>query len=119
MAVADISFVTERDGTLFVGDTRVTVSSLVAAWRNEGYTPEELQLGFPDATLAQVYGAIAYYLAHQHEIDAVFRQDEQRYWQQRTQDRDADPDFYTRLEQRKARLRQGEIDGAHVHDAQA
>lgn len=105
MAIASTSYVSEREGVLYVGDSRVTVSSLAMAWRNEGYTPEELQLGFPSLSLAQVYGAIAYYLDHRQELDAQFATDDERYWRHRARDRDADPEFYRRLEKRKAHLR--------------
>jgi hypothetical protein len=83
----------------------VTVASLVAAWRNKGYTAEELRLGFPALSLAQVYGTIAYYLEHQAELDQNFAEDERRNWRQRAQDRAANPDFYQRLEEQRARLR--------------
>lgn len=42
MALADTSYVRERDGTLYVGLTQVTAYSLITAWRNEGYSAEEL-----------------------------------------------------------------------------
>ncbi len=60
MTVANTSYVREHQGTLYVGDTRVTLTSLIAAWKNEGYTAEELQFGFPSLSLAQAYRAIAY-----------------------------------------------------------
>ena len=106
MTVAETSFVREREGVLYVGETRVTVASLVAAWRNEGYTAEELRLGFPALSLAQVYGTIAYYLEHQAELDQIFAEDEAHYRRLRAQARAADPAFYEQLEERKARLRQ-------------
>lgn len=106
MAVAGTSYVREREGVLYVGETRVTVASLVAAWRNEGYTAEELQLAFPATSLSQVYGTIAYYLDHQHELDHVFREDDERYRLQQSRDRDADLDFYRRLDERRRQIRQ-------------
>jgi uncharacterized protein (DUF433 family) len=104
LATVNTSYIQERDGVLFVGDTRVTLSSLIAAWRNEGYTAEELRLGFPALSLAQVYGAIAYYLDHQADLDVQFRADDERYQRQRDTDRASDPAFYQRLDDRRARL---------------
>lgn len=72
MALADTSYVRERDGALYIGATQVTAYSLIAAWRNEGYSAEELQASFPALTLAQVYGSIAYYLEHRAALDARF-----------------------------------------------
>lgn len=104
MALADTSYVREQDGMLYVGATQITVSSLIASWRNEGYSAEELQSDFPALSLAQVYGTIAYYLDHQQELDAQFATEDQEYYQQRAHDRKADPDFYRQLDERRARL---------------
>lgn len=81
MALADISYVRERDGILYVGLAQVTAQSLIAAWRNEGYSAEELQASFPALALAQVYGAIAYYLEHRQALDARFAVEDQEYYQ--------------------------------------
>ena len=104
MATVNTSYIQERESILYISDTRVALSSLTAAWRNEGYTAEELRLGFPSLSLAQVYGAIAYYLDHQAGLDERFRADEERYQRQRASDRASDPEFYQRLDERKARL---------------
>ncbi len=106
MALADTLYVRERDGTLYIGATEVMAYNLIAAWRNEGYSAEELQFGFPALSLAQVYGTIAYYLDHQQELDARFAVEDQEYYRQREQDRKSDPDFYRRLDERRALLRQ-------------
>ncbi len=106
MAIADTIYVQERDGTLYIGDTRVTMHSLIAAWQNEGYTAEELRIGFPALSLAQVYGAIAYYLDHQKALDHLFTTDNEQYAAQHAQARANDPEFYRRLEERKDQLHQ-------------
>ena len=41
-----------------------------------GESPEIIQQNFPSLTLEQVYGAIAFYLGRQAEIDANIRQGE-------------------------------------------
>jgi len=104
MAVAGQSYIQEREGVLFVGATRVTLSSLIGAWQTEGYTAEEARPAFPSLTLAQVYGAIAYYLEHQAALDAAFRDDAEQYQQRRAQDRQERADFYHQLEERRTRL---------------
>ena len=106
MTVANTPYVQERAGTLYVGDTRVTLTSLVAAWKHEGYTAEELQLGFPALSLAQVYGAIAYYLDHRAEVDQQIQADEEYYHEQRAHDRATDPDFLRQLDARRLQLHQ-------------
>ena len=106
MAVAGEPYIQEREGVLYVGGTRVTLGSLIGAWQSEGYTAEEAQEAFPVLSLAQVYGAIAYYLERRPALDATFRQDAEEYERRRAQGRQERPDFYRSLDERKARLRQ-------------
>jgi uncharacterized protein (DUF433 family) len=55
-------------GTLRVAGSRVTLASLVhVLWRGE--TPETIVQAFPSLSLEQVYGATAYYLADQKQVD--------------------------------------------------
>lgn len=104
MAVAGQSYVQERESVLYVGDTRVTLASLIGAWQTEGYTAEEARLAFPSLTLAQVYGAIAYYLERQAALDAAFRADAETYDRLRAQERQERADFFRQLEERRTRL---------------
>lgn len=56
-------------GTLIVSGSRVTLGSVIHAfWAGE--TPETICQAYPSLTLEQVYGAIAYYLAHRDRVDA-------------------------------------------------
>jgi uncharacterized protein (DUF433 family) len=57
------------DGSIRVGDTRVLVDLVVAAF-NEGRTPEEIVINYPTLKLTEVYNAIAYYLENRDQIDA-------------------------------------------------
>src|SRR5919108_4600222 len=68
-------YVTESNGAYQITGTRVSLDSVVYAFLN-GVSPESIQDSFPVLTLEQVYGAIAYYLAHQAEVDAYLRQGE-------------------------------------------
>lgn len=54
---------------LRVGDTRVSLDSVLAAF-HDGATPEEIVQQYDALALADVYAVIAYYLEHQREIDA-------------------------------------------------
>jgi len=49
-----------------------------------GLTPEELQAELPHLTLAQVYAALAYYYAHQEEMDAEIERRRQKTEQMRS-----------------------------------
>jgi uncharacterized protein (DUF433 family) len=66
--------VEKRDGGYWVGGTRISLDSVVLAFR-QGLSPETIATEcFPLLTLAQVYVAIAYYLAHRQEIDDYLQQ---------------------------------------------
>jgi uncharacterized protein (DUF433 family) len=62
-------YVTVVEGGYRVGDTRVSLDSLIYLFR-EGLSAESMVESFPALTLEQVHGALAFYLANQHEIDA-------------------------------------------------
>lgn len=68
-------YITQVDGAYRVSGTRVSLDSVVYAFLN-GQSPESIVDSFPVLTLEQVYGAIAYYLANQTEIDAYLQQGE-------------------------------------------
>ncbi len=59
----------DMKGALLVGSSRVSLQNIITA-RKRGETPEQIQQNFPSFTLAQVYGAILYYLEHQESVDA-------------------------------------------------
>jgi len=69
-------YIEERDGNYYVTGTRISLDSIVHAFRR-GESPETICQNFELLHLEEVYGAIAYYLAHQVDIDAyLVRQDE-------------------------------------------
>ena len=55
-------------GEPIIKDTRVPVRAIVETWRL-GVAPEEIVLGLPHLTLAQVFDALSYYSDHQEEIN--------------------------------------------------
>jgi uncharacterized protein (DUF433 family) len=80
-------YVERRDGNYYVAGTRISLDSMVHAFRR-GESPETICQNFDLLRLEEVYGAIAYYLANQAEIDAyLIRQGEQ--WAEGK--RDAEP----------------------------
>jgi uncharacterized protein (DUF433 family) len=64
--------VQEPDGTAHVTESRVTLDTLVTAFRN-GATAEQIQDSFPTVSLRDIYGVIAYYLEHQDDVDEYLR----------------------------------------------
>ncbi len=63
---------TDQDGVVRVGQTRVTLDTVVDAFR-DGATAEEIAQQYPTLQLAEVYAVIAYYLHHQDVVDAYLR----------------------------------------------
>lgn len=63
-----VPIATDRDGVVRVGGTRVTLDTVVAAFR-EGLTAEEIATQYPSLALADVYLVIGYFLSHQEEVD--------------------------------------------------
>lgn len=59
---------TDADGTIRVSGTRVTLYTILSAYQR-GDTPQAIHEGFPSVPLADIYAVIAYYLAHQDELD--------------------------------------------------
>lgn len=58
-----------RGGRPRIAGTGVTVRRIVS-WYKLGLSPEEIADEFGHLTLAQVYGALAYYHANREEIEA-------------------------------------------------
>jgi uncharacterized protein (DUF433 family) len=69
-------YIEERNSNYYVAGTRISLDSIIHAFRR-GESPETICQNFELLDLEQVYGAIAYYLAHKAEVDAYLtRQDE-------------------------------------------
>jgi uncharacterized protein (DUF433 family) len=64
---------TDEQGVIRVGDTRITLETVVIAFRN-GYSAEEIVLKYPTLNLTDVYAVITYYLWNRPEIDAYLEQ---------------------------------------------
>lgn len=100
MAVPTID-VRAQDGNLYVGTSRVTLDSILIPCQ-AGQTPEQIQADFPGVPLADIYGAIAYYLRNREEGDAWLREGEELYERRRAAKRAADPAFYAGMRERMA-----------------
>jgi uncharacterized protein (DUF433 family) len=66
---------TDESGVIRVGDTRVTLDTIVEKFQ-QGATVEDLARKFPSVKLAHLYAVIAYYLEHQAEVDVYLHQHE-------------------------------------------
>lgn len=98
-------YVEQRDGTYRIVGTRVSLDSVVYAFRR-GASPESIVRSFPSLTLEEVYGAITFYLGHQGEVDEYLKQGEAEFESVRGASREANADAFKKIEE--ARLqRQG------------
>ena len=69
-------YIEQLDGNYYVAGTRVSLDSLIHAFRR-GESPETICQNFELLRLEEVYGAITYYLANQADVDAyLIRQGE-------------------------------------------
>jgi uncharacterized protein (DUF433 family) len=91
-------YVEKREGAYRISGTRVSLDSIVYAFLR-GASPESIAQSFPVLTLEEVYGAIAFYLAHQTEIDAYLQESEGEFEALRQQARQANPLLYRKLEE--------------------
>jgi uncharacterized protein (DUF433 family) len=69
----NVPFSLAPDGTIRIGETRVSLDSVLHHYR-QGATAEEIALKFPALRLADVHACLAYYLNHQAELDQYLTQ---------------------------------------------
>lgn len=58
----------DADGVMRVSNTRVTLDTVVAAFK-EGATPEEIAQQYPSLPLADVYAVVSYYLRRSSDVE--------------------------------------------------
>ncbi|MDE3229133.1 MAG: DUF433 domain-containing protein [Chloroflexota bacterium] len=95
------SYVHLRDGEYFVGESRVTLHSVVASWKR-GEGPERIQQAFPSLPLVAIYGAITYYLERQAELDANFAETERLLAAHQANVEAQNPEFFANMRARLA-----------------
>ena len=90
-------YVTKTEtGAYRITGTRVSLDSIVYAyWR--GASPEAIADSFPVLTLEEIYGAIAFYLHNQTEIDAYLERSEAEFEELRSESH-ANSALYRKLE---------------------
>jgi uncharacterized protein (DUF433 family) len=102
--VVDLSLHTDADGTIRVGNTRVTLDVVVNEYLN-GAAPDEIAENFDVLNAADVHLVIGYYLAHRAEVDAYIAEGEARSDALR-QTMEADPAYQSRMDAAQSRLKQ-------------
>jgi uncharacterized protein (DUF433 family) len=80
---------TDEYGVLRVGNSRVSLDSVVIAFQ-EGYSPESIRQQYPALTLEEVYGAITYYLANRASVEEYLRRQDE-VWKRARQEAEPHP----------------------------
>ena len=69
ISTSEIKLTTTNAGVLRIGDTRVSLDSVIVAF-NQGSAPEQIVYDYDTLTLTDVYATISYYLQHRREVDS-------------------------------------------------
>jgi uncharacterized protein (DUF433 family) len=95
----------ETDGTVRISSSRVTFDTVIGAFQ-KGATAEQIYDSLPSLSLAQIYGAIAYYLEHEADVETYLRERrEDAEWIKAAIEKQQDADgFRARIRARRAQL---------------
>ena len=83
--------------------TRISLDSVVYSF-NEGNSPEAIQEDFPLLKRAQIYGANAFYLDHQTEIDEYLACNEREFEESAIPLQQANPALWEKLQRARAKI---------------
>ncbi|MBO0697697.1 MAG: DUF433 domain-containing protein [Zavarzinella sp.] len=87
----------DEHGRIRVAGTRVFLELVVSAHKR-GLTPQQIAEQFDALTLADVYGAITYYLRHRPEVEAYLAEREARAQDVRERIEASQPPFPSKAE---------------------
>jgi uncharacterized protein (DUF433 family) len=101
-------YIEQRNGGYYVAGTRISLDSVVYSF-NGGNSPEAIQENFPLLKRAQIYGAIAFYLDHQAEIDEYLDRIEREIEESAIPLQQANPALWERLERARAKMGEPQV----------
>jgi uncharacterized protein (DUF433 family) len=85
-----IPLTVSADNVIYVGETRVTLDTVVGAFQ-DGAMPEEIVYQYPALQLADVYAVIGYYLKHRELVAEYLEQRQRQAKEVRRQNEDRFP----------------------------
>ena len=97
------TYVEERDVVYYVVGSRVSLASVILAFR-EGASPETIRQSFPSLSLGQVYGAIAFHLDHPAESNLYLERLAVRWKELEQQGQPPSAELTEKVEQARQRL---------------
>lgn len=95
-------YVEQRNGGYYVQGTRVSLDSVVYAFLR-GESSDGIAESFPALSLEQVYGAVAFYLAHRETIDGYLQEGKVEFARLRDEARRNHPQLYAKLDAARER----------------
>jgi uncharacterized protein (DUF433 family) len=99
-------YIEQRDGAYYLAGTRISLDSVVYSF-NQGQSPELIQEDFPSLKRAQIYGAIAFYLDHQAEIDKYLEETQREFEGSGIPMSEANPALWQRIQRARAQSSHG------------
>jgi uncharacterized protein (DUF433 family) len=97
-------YIEQRDGGYFVAGTRISLDSVVYAF-HRGDSPERILERYPLlGKLCRVYGAIAFYLDYQADIDAYLEASKREFEANLVPLSESNPSLWDRLQQARAKM---------------
>ena len=106
MEPAAKQYIEFSEGDYIVTGSRVLLEALVYEFL-DGRSPESIQQSFPTLKLAQVYGAITFYLDHQAAIDKYLEDTKKEFEGRGIPMSEENPGLWARIQQARARSSQG------------
>ena len=97
------AYVEWRDEGYWIANSRVSLDTIVYSFL-DGQSPETIAQSLPALTLEQVYGAIAFFLAHQPEVETYLEKAKADYETRRKASQESDPVFYQKLADTRRRV---------------
>ena len=98
-------YIEQREDNYFVRGSRVSLDSVVYGFL-DCESPETIRDNFPTLSLEQIYGAIAFYLAHQAGIDAYLKAKSVAFEDARRSQTNVPAGLRARVERSRERLEQ-------------
>ena len=100
-------YIEQRNGGYYVAGTRISLDSVVYAF-NRGDSPQRILERYPLLErLSRIYGAIAFYLDHQAEIDKYLEETEREFEANSIPLSEANPALWEKIQ--RARAKMGEL----------
>jgi uncharacterized protein (DUF433 family) len=99
-------YVEQRNGGYYVAGSRVSLASIVSQFE-EGASPETIRQNFSTLSLEQVYGSIAFFLAHQEDVETYLKKLDKKWEDLECTAEPADPELDRRLKEARKLMQPG------------